>query len=103
MTNLSLPDREHLSQRVEFASAQIVANQLSSDGTRKLLLTWPGGAQAETVMIPDSDRRTLQARAIAAAAIICLQAANEEWVRLGGQTDMFDLYDTAVQAIRRPT
>ncbi|MEU1474102.1 TetR family transcriptional regulator [Streptomyces sp. NPDC005760] len=53
--------------------------------------------------LPDSDRRTLQARAIAAAAIVCMQAANEEWVRLGGQTDMFDLYDTAVQAIRRPT
>ena len=53
--------------------------------------------------LPDSDRRTLQARAIAAAAIVCLQAANEEWVRLGGQADMFDLYDTAVHAIRRPT
>ncbi|MEU1018413.1 TetR family transcriptional regulator [Streptomyces sp. NPDC005898] len=53
--------------------------------------------------LPDSDRRTLQARAIAAAAISCLQAANEEWVRLGGQADMFDLYDTAVRAIRRPT
>ncbi|MFF9773193.1 TetR family transcriptional regulator [Streptomyces sp. NPDC013978] len=53
--------------------------------------------------LPDSDRRTLQARAIAAAAIVCLQAANEEWVREGGQADMFDLYDTAVQAIRRPT
>lgn len=53
--------------------------------------------------LPDSDRRILQARAIAAAAIVCMQAANEEWVRRGGQADMFDLYDTAVQAIRRPT
>jgi AcrR family transcriptional regulator len=53
--------------------------------------------------LPDSDRRTLQARAIAAAAIVSMQAANEEWVRLGGQVDMFDLYDTAVQAVRRPT
>ncbi|WLW50423.1 TetR family transcriptional regulator [Streptomyces sp. YU58] len=53
--------------------------------------------------LPDSDHRTLQARAIAAAAIVCMQAANEEWVRQGGQADMFDLYDTAVQAIHRPT
>ena len=53
--------------------------------------------------LPDSERRTLQARAIAAAAITCLQVANEEWVRLGGQVDLFDLYDAAVQAIRRPT
>ncbi|MFE3850395.1 TetR family transcriptional regulator [Streptomyces griseorubiginosus] len=52
--------------------------------------------------LPDSDQRTLQARAIAAAAIVCMQTANEEWVRQGGQADMFDLYDTAVQAIRRP-
>ncbi|GGM88193.1 hypothetical protein GCM10011609_26150 [Lentzea pudingi] len=51
--------------------------------------------------LPASGHRTLQARAIAAAAIVCLHAANEEWVRLGGQADMLDLYDTAVQAIRR--
>jgi AcrR family transcriptional regulator len=53
--------------------------------------------------LPDSDRRTLQAHAIAATAIVCLQVANEEWVRLDGQADMIDLYDTAIQAIRRPT
>ncbi|MEV0639892.1 helix-turn-helix domain-containing protein [Streptomyces sp. NPDC050619] len=52
--------------------------------------------------LPDSDHRTLQARAIAATAIICLQAATEEWMRLSGQADIFDLYDTAVQAVRRP-
>ena len=52
--------------------------------------------------LPDSDHRILEARAIAAAAITCLQAAIEEWVRLGGQAEIFDLYDTAVQAIRKP-
>ena len=52
--------------------------------------------------LPDSEHRALQARAIAAAAITCLQAATEEWMRLGGQADQFDLYDTAVRAIRRP-
>jgi AcrR family transcriptional regulator len=50
--------------------------------------------------LPDSDRRTLQARTIAAAAIVCLQTAIEEWARLGGKVDLFDLYDTAVHAIR---
>jgi len=53
--------------------------------------------------LPDSERRTLQARAIAATAITCLQVANEEWVRLRGQVAMLDLYDIAVQAVRRPT
>jgi AcrR family transcriptional regulator len=52
--------------------------------------------------LTDSDHRTLQARAIAAAAITCLQAATEEWMRLGGRADLFDLYDAAVRAIRRP-
>ncbi|WP_328362843.1 TetR/AcrR family transcriptional regulator [Streptomyces sp. NBC_00457] len=52
--------------------------------------------------LPDSDHRALQARAIAAAAITCLQAAVEEWMRLGGEVDQLDLYDAAVQAIRRP-
>jgi len=52
--------------------------------------------------LPDSDRRALQARAIAATAITCLQVANEEWVRLRGQAAMLDLYDIAVQAVRRP-
>jgi hypothetical protein len=49
--------------------------------------------------LSDSGHRTLQARAIATAAIVCLQVANEEWVRLRGQSDMLDLHDTA---IRRP-
>ncbi len=51
--------------------------------------------------LPDSGRRAFEARAIAAAAITCLQAALEEWVRRGGRVDLFELYDTAVQAIRR--
>src|SRR5215203_1116187 len=58
MTNLSKADRAALAERLSFASASVASNQLSEDGTRKLLLTWPGGAQAETVMIPDGDRRT---------------------------------------------
>ncbi|MER5540598.1 TetR/AcrR family transcriptional regulator [Streptomyces mirabilis] len=52
--------------------------------------------------LPDSDHRALQARAIAATAITCLQIAHEEWTRLDGRIDLFDLYDTAVQAIHRP-
>jgi 23S rRNA (adenine2503-C2)-methyltransferase len=58
MTNLSKADRAILAERVDFATAAVASNQLSEDGTRKLLLTWPGGGQAETVMIPDGDRRT---------------------------------------------
>jgi AcrR family transcriptional regulator len=52
--------------------------------------------------LPESEHRNLEARAIAAAAITCLQAANQEWARLDGQAEIFDLYDVAERAIRRP-
>ena len=58
MTNLSPTDRQRVSQLAEFCTAQVTIHQQSSDGTQKLLLTWPNGASAETVMIPDGDRRT---------------------------------------------
>lgn len=58
MTNLSVRDRQTLGEKFDFCTSTLTANQLSSDGTRKLLLTWPEGASAETVMIPDGDRRT---------------------------------------------
>ena len=58
MTNLSRSDRDALRERVEFTTAIVTAHQRSTDGTQKLLLTWDGAANAETVMIPDADRRT---------------------------------------------
>ena len=58
MSDLSKLNREELLSRVEFATGTIVRRQDSSDGTRKLLIEWPGGATAETVMIPDGERRT---------------------------------------------
>ncbi len=64
MSNLGKLQRTELREKVAVADGQIVANQLSSDGTRKLLIEWapsaaqPRGAHAETVMIPDGDRRT---------------------------------------------
>lgn len=50
--------------------------------------------------LPASEHRTLEARAIAAAAITCFQAANEAWVQNGGDVELFDLYDAAVRAVR---
>ncbi len=67
MTNLSPSDRQFLAERFSLSTSQILANQLSADGTNKLLLGWPAAGdvpgqppvtQAETVMIPDGDRRT---------------------------------------------
>src|SRR5687768_10421326 len=58
MTNLGKRDRQTLSERLEVTTSRIVSQQTSNDGTIKLLLAWADGAQAETVMIPDGDRRT---------------------------------------------
>jgi 23S rRNA (adenine2503-C2)-methyltransferase len=63
MTNLSKRDQDTLRQRLTFATSTVTTHQASSDGTQKLLLTWPdegssAGGVAECVMIPDGDRRT---------------------------------------------
>src|SRR5258708_22506590 len=58
MSNLSKADRQMLAERVEFSSGIITRQQDSTDGTTKLLLTWPDGKNAETVLIPDGPRRT---------------------------------------------
>lgn len=58
MTDFSKKNRDDLLQKMQFLTATVIRRQDSSDGTRKLLLEWPGGATAETVMIPDGDRRT---------------------------------------------
>jgi 23S rRNA (adenine2503-C2)-methyltransferase len=58
MSNLSKKDRESLPQHLSLLSGSITSHQVSEDGTQKLLITWPDGANAETVMIPDGSRRT---------------------------------------------
>jgi 23S rRNA (adenine2503-C2)-methyltransferase len=58
MLNLSRLDRQKLREGLEFSAASIITSQLSTDGTQKLLLGWPDGGKAETVMIPDGPRRT---------------------------------------------
>lgn len=58
MRNLAKRDRDILAETFTFGQSEIVSQQHSEDGTIKLLLRWPNGASAETVMIPDADRRT---------------------------------------------
>jgi 23S rRNA (adenine2503-C2)-methyltransferase len=59
MTNLAKDFRALLSERFVLARPEIVTEQISSDGTRKWLLKGEGGAEFETVFIPESDRGTL--------------------------------------------
>jgi 23S rRNA (adenine2503-C2)-methyltransferase len=58
MTNLSKDARAKLAETLVFESADVAADQLATDDTRKLLLRWPAGGEAECVMIPTPKRRT---------------------------------------------
>ncbi len=65
MLNIAKPFRAVLSARFTLARPEIVAEQVSADGTRKWLLKMPRtspidkGAEIECVYIPEADRGTL--------------------------------------------
>ena len=56
MTNIARKTRERLADRFVVARPGIVAEQRSVDGTRKWLLRFADGNEAETVNIPEEDR-----------------------------------------------
>jgi len=59
MTNLAKPFRERLAEHYELRRPAIAQARISIDGTRKWLLRFDDGQEAETVHIPESDRGTL--------------------------------------------
>ena len=59
MTNLANSFRAEMAERFTLARPEIVTEQISNDGTRKWLLKGEGGAEFETVYIPEEDRGTL--------------------------------------------
>jgi 23S rRNA (adenine2503-C2)-methyltransferase len=56
MTNIAKATREKLADQFVIERPQIVTEQRSVDGTRKWLLRFPDGNEAETVNIPEEDR-----------------------------------------------
>ena len=59
MTNLAKPFRERLAEHYELRRPAVAQARISIDGTRKWLLRFDDGQEAETVHIPESDRGTL--------------------------------------------
>ncbi len=55
MSDLAKPLRERLAEQFDLHRPQVAREQQSSDGTRKWLLRFPDGNEAETVYIPDQD------------------------------------------------
>ncbi len=56
MTNVAKKTRDRLNELFVIERPQIVTEQRSTDGTRKWLLRFPDGNEAETVNIPEEDR-----------------------------------------------
>jgi 23S rRNA (adenine2503-C2)-methyltransferase len=56
MTNIARKTRDKLAELFVIERPQIVTEQRSVDGTRKWLLRFPDGNEAETVNIPEDDR-----------------------------------------------
>jgi 23S rRNA (adenine2503-C2)-methyltransferase len=59
MNNLAKTFRAQMVERFSLARPEIVTEQISNDGTRKWLLHGTGGAEFETVFIPEPGRGTL--------------------------------------------
>jgi 23S rRNA (adenine2503-C2)-methyltransferase len=59
MNNLAKDFRREMAGRFSLARPDIVTEQISNDGTRKWLLRGAGGAEFETVFIPEPGRGTL--------------------------------------------
>jgi len=59
MTNISRELRLLLGERFSLARPGVASEQISRDGTRKWLLRFADGKEAETVFIPEDERGTL--------------------------------------------
>ena len=59
MTNLAKDLRGQLANAFDLSRPEVVSRQVSTDGTRKWLIRFGAGTEAETVFIPDNDRGTL--------------------------------------------
>ena len=71
MTNLSKALRAKLEQSATIAMPEVVADQTSTDGTRKWLLQLADGNAVETVFIPEEGRGTLCISSQVGCALEC--------------------------------
>jgi len=89
MRNIARPALDALGERFTLARPEIVAEQVSADGTRKWLLrlppAYPGdkGAEIETVYIPETDRGTLCVSSQVGCTLNCTfcHTGTQAWAR----------------------
>jgi len=71
MTDLSKADRTLLAEKASLHHLEIVARQMSIDGTEKFLLGLEDGNRIESVLIPDENRLTLCISSQAGCTLDC--------------------------------
>ena len=89
MKNIARPLLERLAEHHTLTRPEIVAEQVSADGTRKWLLRMPStgqhdrGAEIECVYIPESDRGTLCVSSQVGCTLNCTfcHTGTQKWVR----------------------
>ena len=83
MTSIARPVRAALAERFTLARPATAAEQISSDGTRKWLLRFADGREAETVFIPEEDRGTLCISSQVGCTLNCrfCHTGTQPWVR----------------------
>jgi len=71
MTDLAKDFRQRLQQDAQITPPAVIADHVSSDGTRKWLFDVGGGNAVETVFIPETDRGTLCVSSQAGCTVAC--------------------------------
>ncbi len=83
MTSISKAARAKLAERYTLDRPATADMQVSADGTRKWLLRFPDGSEAETVFIPEEDRGTLCISSQVGCTLNCrfCHTGTQPWVR----------------------
>ncbi|MDE0254851.1 MAG: 23S rRNA (adenine(2503)-C(2))-methyltransferase RlmN, partial [Rhodospirillaceae bacterium] len=83
MTSISKAARSKLAERYTLGRPAPADMQVSSDGTRKWLLRFADGAEAEMVFIPEEDRGTLCISSQVGCTLNCrfCHTGTQPWVR----------------------
>ena len=86
-------------EAVPMIRAMLHSTALSSSHAQKEASWQHAMSEALVPRLPDSPDRPLQARALAAAALACLTAAQLEWIADDGARSLGPLLDTAMSAV----
>lgn len=83
MANVAKPVRAAMAEHYSLARPEMTERQVSSDGTRKYLLKFPDGVEAEAVFIPETDRGTLCVSSQVGCTLNCrfCHTGTQKWVR----------------------